>query len=57
MQQNKYCEFSETFESVAYMGPTANPDDAWAFRGTTNIFVRGGFTPAVSAFTGGVVTE
>ena len=50
VQANKYCEFAETFESVAYMGPT-NAGEAWAIRGSTPIFIRGGFTPAVASVT------
>jgi hypothetical protein len=57
VQKNKYCEFAETFEAVAYMGPT-NPDYAWAMRGTTNVTIRGGFTPAVASVpAGGVIFE
>ncbi|HEY9378698.1 MAG TPA: major capsid protein [Jiangellaceae bacterium] len=50
VQRNKYCEFAETFESVAYMGPSG-AGEAWAFRGTTPIAIRGGFAPAVTALT------
>ena len=50
VQRNKYCEFAETFESVAYMGPSG-AGEAWAFRGTTPIAVRGGFAPAAAALT------
>lgn len=50
VQANKYCEFAETFEQVAYMGPTG-AGEAWAFRGTTPIAVRGGFAPAAAAMT------
>lgn len=55
VQRNKYCEFAETFETVTYMGPT-DAGNAWAFRGSTPIFIRGGFTPAVASVTS-VVTE
>jgi hypothetical protein len=54
VQKNKYCEFAETFESVAYMGPT-DTHDAWALRGTTPILVRGGFAPAVATVAAGGV--
>jgi hypothetical protein len=57
VQKNKYCEFAETFEAVAYMGPT-DPATAWAIRGTTPVTVRGGFTPAVATVpAGGVISE
>lgn len=57
VQKNKYCEFAETFEDVAYMGPT-DPDNAWAVRGTTAVTVRGGFAPAVATVpAGGVIAE
>jgi len=40
VQKNKFCEFAETFENVAYMGPT-DPDNAWAVRGTTPVLIKG----------------
>lgn len=54
VQKNKYCEFSETFESVSYMGPS-NTADAWAVRGTTPVRVRGGFAPAEASIAAGGV--
>lgn len=57
VQKNKFCEFAETFESTAYMGPTA-AGTAWAVRGTTPITIRGAFTPAVASVgAGGIVGE
>ncbi|HEY7030701.1 MAG TPA: major capsid protein [Thermomicrobiales bacterium] len=57
VQKNKFCEFSETFEQVAYMGPTV-AGTAWAFRGTTPVTIRGGFTPAIATVpAGGVIVE
>jgi len=57
VQKNKYCEFAETFETVAYMGPQTAAN-AWAVRGTTVVAVRGGFAPAVASIgAGGVVGE
>lgn len=47
--QNKYCEFSETFEAVAYMGPSTN---GWAIRGTTAINIIGGTAGAVDTSAG-----
>lgn len=48
--KNKYCEFSETFEGVAYMGPTHGAN-GWAVRGRTTVNIRGGFAPAVASLT------
>ncbi len=42
VQKNKFCEFAETFEAVAYMGPQ-NEANAWAVRGTTPIKVAGSY--------------
>lgn len=38
LQKNAYCEFSETFETVAYMGPA---DAAWVVRGLTTVNLFG----------------
>ena len=46
IQKNKFCEFSETFESVAYMGPQTAAN-AWAVRGTTPILLIGGYAEAI----------
>jgi hypothetical protein len=57
VQKNKYCEFAETFETVAYMGPNTAAN-AWAVRGVTTVAVRGGFAPAVASIgAGGIVGE
>jgi hypothetical protein len=49
VQKNKYCEFSETFESVAYMGPAQGAtNEGWVIRGRTAVAIRGGFAPAVA---------
>lgn len=59
IQRNKYCEFSETFEGVAYMGPM-DKDSAgsWVVRGQTKIEIRGGFAPAVPTIAaGGILAE
>lgn len=40
VQKNTYCQFAETFESVAYMGP-ASPN-GWVLHGETPINVIGG---------------
>lgn len=37
--QNKYCEFSETFETVAYMGPEA--PNGWVTVGNTDVNIYG----------------
>lgn len=39
IQANRYCEFSETFETVAYMGPA---DHSWLTRGLTDVDIIGG---------------
>lgn len=58
VQKNKYCEFAETFEAVAYMGPTTPANTAWAIRGTTPVTIRGGFTPSVASVpAGGIIIE
>jgi hypothetical protein len=57
VQKNKYCEFSETFETVAYMGPAIGAS-GWALRGTTTVTVRGGFAQAVASVpSGGTIIE
>lgn len=38
VQANRYCEFSETFETIAYMGPASH---AWVTRGLTQIDLAG----------------
>lgn len=38
LQKNAYCEFSETFETLAYMGPA---DKSWIVRGLTAINLFG----------------
>jgi hypothetical protein len=38
LQKNAYCEFSETFETVAHMGPA---DAAWVVRGLTAVNLYG----------------
>jgi len=37
--RNKYCEFAETFETLAYMGPA--DADGWAIRGQTPVAITG----------------
>lgn len=39
VQKNKYCEFSETFETIAYVGPDS--PNGWITRGTTVIDLLG----------------
>lgn len=39
VQKNKYCEFSETFETVAYVGPDA--PNGWITKGVTSIDLLG----------------
>lgn len=39
VQKNKYCEFSETFETVAYVGPDS--PDGWITKGLTQIDLFG----------------
>ena len=51
VQKNKFCEFSETFETVAYMGPQTAAN-AWAVRGTTPIKLIGGYAKAVDTALG-----
>jgi hypothetical protein len=41
VQKNKYCEFTETFETVAYVGPDS--PNGWITRGTTTIDLRGSY--------------
>lgn len=38
LEKNSYCEFSETFETVAYMGPA---DKSWVVRGLTAVNLFG----------------
>lgn len=38
LEKNSYCEFSETFETVAYMGPA---DKSWVTRGLTAVNLFG----------------
>lgn len=40
VQKNKYCEFSETFETVAYVGPDS--PNGWITQGRTSIDLLGG---------------
>lgn len=53
VQQNKYCEFSETFETVAYMGPSTN---GWAVRGTTSVNILGAAPDSIDT-SGGFIVE
>ena len=55
IQKNKFCEFAETFENVAYMGPQ-DPTMAWAIRGTTPVKIVGGYACCVDT-TAGVAVE
>lgn len=41
VQKNKYCEFSETFETVAYTGPLA--PNGWITKGLTQIDLLGSY--------------
>jgi hypothetical protein len=41
VQKNKYCEFSETFETVAYTGPLA--PNGWITKGVTQIDLLGSY--------------
>jgi hypothetical protein len=41
VQKNKYCEFSETFETVAYTGPLA--PNGWVTKGLTSIDLIGSY--------------
>jgi hypothetical protein len=54
VQKNKFCEFSETFEAVAYMGPQTAAN-AWAVRGTTPIKLIGGYAKEVDTALGAAV--
>ena len=51
VQKNKFCEFAETFEQVAYMGPQTAAS-AWAVRGTTPIKIIGGYSTGVDTSAG-----
>lgn len=51
--RNKYCEFSETFETVAYMGPA--DEDGWVIRGRTPVSIIGGYASGINTATGVVV--
>lgn len=44
VQKNKYCEFTETFETVAYTGPDA--PNGWVTKGTTVIDLLGSYGAA-----------
>jgi hypothetical protein len=54
VQKNKFCEFSETFEAVAYMGPQTAAN-AWAVRGTTPIKLIGGYAKEIDTALGAAV--
>jgi hypothetical protein len=54
VQKNKFCEFAETFENVAYMGPT-DPANAWAVRGTTPVKILGATAGMFDTVTAGSV--
>lgn len=49
IQQNRYCQFAETFEALAYMGPA---DSAYAVHGQTPVNIlgahTGGFDPGAA---------
>jgi hypothetical protein len=47
VQKNKYCEFAETFETVAYTGPDA--PNGWITKGTTTIELLGGSGGPITA--------
>jgi hypothetical protein len=51
--KNRFCEFAETFEQVAYMGPKTGNSAEWLWHGKTPIEIRGGFAPAVAAIAAG----
>jgi hypothetical protein len=51
VQKNRFCEFAETFEQVAYMGPQ-NAAGAWAVRGTTPVKIIGGYACCVDTSAG-----
>jgi hypothetical protein len=51
IQKNKFCEFAETFESVAYMGPQTAAN-AWAVRGTTPVKIIGGYAKEIDTAAG-----
>jgi hypothetical protein len=51
--RNKYCEFSETFETVAYMGPAGA--DGWVLRGRTPVNIIGGYASGINTAAGVVV--
>jgi len=55
VQKNKFCEFAETFETVAYMGPQ-DAANAWAVRGTTPVLIAGATALGVNTATG-VINE
>jgi hypothetical protein len=55
VQQNKFCEFAETFDGFAYMGPVDANKALWLMKGSTKVLIRGGFAPAVGTLTTGVV--
>lgn len=47
VQKNKYCEFTETFETVAYTGPLA--PNGWITKGVTSIDLLGGSGGPITA--------
>jgi hypothetical protein len=52
--RNKYCEFAETFETLAYMGPADS--DGWAIRGSYPVLIAG-LTAGTTETDDGVVAE
>jgi hypothetical protein len=46
IQNNRFCEFAETFDGIAYMGPTGG---TWLLQYAQAVDIRGGFAPAVAA--------
>lgn len=53
--RNKYCEFAETFETLAYMGPAG--EDGWAIRGSYPVIIAGMTAAPEDTSSNGVVAE
>jgi hypothetical protein len=53
--RNKYCEFAETFETLAYMGPAGA--DGWAIRGSYPVLIAGLTAGTVETDDGVIIEE
>jgi hypothetical protein len=51
VQKNRFCEFAETFETVAYMGPQTAAN-AWGVRGSTPVNIIGAHALGIATAAG-----